>query len=325
MKEPGNIEFGALRVFAAVADSETLTQAAQRLGISQSAVSQAIKQLEAQAGVELVVRRARPTQLTPSGQVLQEHAVKILADSRRMLNEVRGATSGAIAQLTVGMIDSFGDLAGLQFMQRTQSLVEKLSLRTGVGTSLSEALLYRELDLLITSDPMEDHPELEQHPILRDPFVIILPADQQLEMSIEPAWLAQNLPFIHYTKSSRIGALTDLFARRLDLILKVRYELDSTQTLLRFVQSGQGWAMIPALCLARYPELLKGVSIKPLGNGGNARYLSLLSHNGELGELPANMTTLCRQICDEELIPPLVRLAPWLESQLHTITELPPI
>ena len=147
-----------------------------------------------------------------------------------MLNEVRGASSGTMAQLTVGMIDSFGDLAGLQFMQRTKPMVEKLSLRTGVGTSLSEALLYRELDILITSDPMEDHPELEQHPILRDPFVIILPVDHQVGASPEPAWLAENLPFIHYTKSSRIGVLTDLFARRLDLVLKVRYELDSTQT-----------------------------------------------------------------------------------------------
>ena len=49
MKNNKNIEISALRVFSAVAEAESLTQAAERLGITQSAVSQTIKQLELQA------------------------------------------------------------------------------------------------------------------------------------------------------------------------------------------------------------------------------------------------------------------------------------
>ena len=60
MKNNRHIDFRALRVFAAVVESETLTQAAKYLGITQSAVSQAIKQLEAQTASELVIRRSRP-------------------------------------------------------------------------------------------------------------------------------------------------------------------------------------------------------------------------------------------------------------------------
>ena len=74
MKKTKNIEIGALKIFAAVSNSETLTQAGEQLGITQSAVSQAIKQLEIQTDTQLVITRSRPIKLTPSGQVLKEYA-----------------------------------------------------------------------------------------------------------------------------------------------------------------------------------------------------------------------------------------------------------
>ena len=71
MKNSKTIEISALRIFAAVTEADTLTQAAERLGITQSAVSQTIKQLEAQTQTQLVITRSRPIKLTPSGQVLK--------------------------------------------------------------------------------------------------------------------------------------------------------------------------------------------------------------------------------------------------------------
>ena len=81
MKTHKNIEICALRVFSAVAEAETLTQAAERLGITQSAVSQTIKQLESQTETQLVVTRSRPIKLTPSGQVLRDYAFQIINDT----------------------------------------------------------------------------------------------------------------------------------------------------------------------------------------------------------------------------------------------------
>ena len=85
------IQFGALRIFVAVGEAETLTDAAQRLGITQSAVSQAIAQLERTTACQLVVRRSRPIRLTPAGEQLREHAAEILAGTRRMLAAVQSA------------------------------------------------------------------------------------------------------------------------------------------------------------------------------------------------------------------------------------------
>ena len=191
--------------------------------------------------------------------------------------------------------------------------------------SLTQSLLDRELDMLVTSEPMEDHPELHRYPILRDPFVMIVPDTYCRDREVTPQWLAQNVPFVHYAPQNRIGTLIDVIARRLDIELLTHYELDSTQTLLRFVQAGHGWAILTGLCLIRHPELLRGTKIMPLVDGANARYLSLLCHSGELGNLPEKVATICQEIYTTDLVPKLSKLAPWFDEQAYTITELPAI
>ena len=325
MKNQKNIEIGALRVFAAVAEAETLTQAAERLGITQSAVSQTIKQLESQTETQLVVTRSRPIKLTPSGQVLRDYAYQIINDTQRMLADVRMTATGGLLPLNVGMVDSFCDVAGLQFMQQVTPFVSKLALRTGLGSSLSQDLINRNLDLLITSDPIDDHPWLERRPILRDPFVMIVPEKYAQDGAATPAWLAENVPFVHYSKQSRLGALTDLIARRLDIELQTVFELDSTQTLMRFVQSGQGWAITTGLCMVRYPNLLEDCRVLQLANGANARYLTMLCRQKELGTLPDQIADICRAIYSDEIVPQLNQIAPWLDQQAYAITETPSI
>ena len=325
MKNTKTIEIGALRIFAAITEAETLTQAAERLGITQSAVSQTLKQIELQTGTQLVNTRSRPIKLTPSGQVLKGYAQQILNDTQRMLADVRMASEGAMLPLNIGMIDSFCDVAGLQFMQQVKPFTSKLTLRTGLGSPLSQDLLNRDLDLLITSDPIDEHPELQRFPILRDPFVMIVPEEFAQDGAATPAWLAENVPFVRYTRSSRLGILTDLIARRLNINLNVAYELDSTQTLLRFVQSGQGWAITTGLCMVRYPELLRGTRVMQLANGANARHLTMLCRPNELGAVPEKVATLCRSIYGDDIVPQLIEIAPWLEQQAYAIEEMPAI
>jgi DNA-binding transcriptional LysR family regulator len=234
-------------------------------------------------------------------------------------------SKGGLLPLNVGMIDSFCDVAGLAFMQQVQPFTSKLTLRTGLGSPLSQDLLHRDLDLLITSDPIDEHPELQRFPILRDPFVMIVPEKFAQNGTATPAWLAENVPFVRYTRGSRLGTLSDLIARRLAINLNVAYELDSTQTLLRFVQSGQGWAITTGLCMVRYPELLQGVRVMQLANGANARHLTMLCRPNELGDVPDKVAAICRSIYDDEIIPQLIQIVPWLEQQAYAIEEMPAI
>lgn len=326
MKSKENLEFRALKIFISVVESGSLTEAAKRCGITQSAVSQIVKHLETQTSSELILRRSNPIRLTASGKVFKEYALRTLADTQRVLSDIQITSNNTIAlQLNIGMIDSFAEAASQQIVERIKPFASKLSIRTGISCELNGALLNHDLDILVTSDPFENHPELCRYPILRDPFVLIASKKIKKRHAESPKWLAQNVPFIHYNRTNRIGMLVDLIAHRLNIQLNTFYEFDSTQTLLRFVQEGHGWSIVTGLCLIRHPELLRGVNVMPLANGANARHVSLLCHSNELGNVPERLAEICQETYKNDIVPELNKLAPWFEEQAYIINELPPI
>lgn len=325
MKVEKHIEISALRIFSVLAECQTLTHAAERLVITQSAVSQALKQLEIQVGTELVVRRSRPILLTPVGQILKEYADRILNDSKRMLAALATASNNGTSHLSIGMIDSFGEAAGHILLEQLKPTASHLALRIGLISPLSKALLDHDLDILITSDPMADYPELERHPVFRDPIVLLVPESIPSKIADDVRSLAQQYPFVRYNRQAKLGILTDIVARRLNIDLHAPYELDSTQTLFRFVQAGSGWAFTTALCLLQHPSLLEGIRVLPLNGGANARYITLLARHREMRELPSQIAALCREICDYHCLPKIKLLAPFIVEQAYSITEMPPI
>lgn len=320
-----DIQLGALRIFATAAESETLTSAAKKIGVTQSAVSQAIAQLESLTATELVVRRSRPIRLTPAGKVLKEHADQILADSMRMLKEVAIAAAGDLPRLTIGVIDSFADVAGQRLMESVAPIAPQLAIQTGLTMPLSDALLSRKLDILISSDPLQEHPELECHALLRDPFVLLV--SESLCGAHDPLVedLARDVPFARYSNQTRLGMLTDLVLRRANADPKARFEFDSTHALLRTVQAGQGWALATSLCVMQYPALLENVRMLPLAESGSSRYVCLLARRDELGDTPEEIAGICRDIYTENILPQMLELMPWLSGKAMAITDAPTI
>lgn len=320
-----DVQFGALKIYAVVAESDTLTGAARKLGLTQSAVSQAINQLEALTGNELVVRRSRPIKLTIAGQVMKDHADQIIRQTRQMLKDIATVSIGELPRLAIGSVDSFVNAAGQQLIEKLSAIAPQLSLQTGLVMPLSEALLARDLDILISSDPLEGHPELECHPILRDPFVLLVSARHYDSAPPATDVLAREVAFARYTRQSRLGMLTDLVMRRLRLEPLTRYEFDSTQALIRTVQAGHAWAITTSLCLMQHPSLLQDVRLLPLAGGANARYLSLLARKNELGDTPLKIAAMCRDIYTADVLPEALRLMPWLDGRASAVTEAPMI
>ena len=323
MSNSREIQFGALKIFAAVAQSETLTDAAQKLGITQSAVSQAIAQLEESTNVQLVVRRSRPIMLTPAGQVLNRHADKILASTRRMLKEVVSASRGELPKLTIGIVDSFCAVAGQHLIDKIAPIAPQLSIQTGINNSMSKALVNHDIDMLISSEQLEAQSDLERHPILRDPFIMLVPEKLKKE-NLDPESLSRDLPFIRYSsKTTRVGVLTDLVVRRLNITPETRYEFDNTHSLLSTVAAGKGWGMVTTLCVMQHPELFDGLKLLPLSDGAHARYLNLVARHRELGGAPEKIAKICRDIYISDIVPKILEQMPWQEGKAVAVVEEP--
>ncbi len=109
MKHTGAFEFNFLRaieVFAAVAETRHVTRAAEMLGITQSAVSQHLKNLEKALEATLIDRSLRPIQLTKTGIVLHRRAITILGEVEQLRVDVRRASLAPLPLLRIAMLAS---------------------------------------------------------------------------------------------------------------------------------------------------------------------------------------------------------------------------
>src|SRR5437899_499186 len=93
----------------AVAQHRHFGRAADALHITQPALSQQIKVLERELGVELFAREGRAIALTPAGRALQDGAEELLADADGLERTIRGYASGAVGELRIAFTRSGSD------------------------------------------------------------------------------------------------------------------------------------------------------------------------------------------------------------------------
>ncbi|GIT89681.1 LysR family transcriptional regulator [Jannaschia pagri] len=182
-----HIEFRHLRTIRAIHDCGGLARAAERLNITQSALSHQVKNLEEQIGVELFVRRSKPMTLSPAGQRLLRLADQVLPQVEAVEQEFAGLKSGKTGRLHIA-IECHACFEWLfpvleQFRRAWPDV--DVDIRPGLQFQALPALQKEEVDLVVSSDP-EDLPGVEfaplfdyepvflasaAHPLAQKPFV----------------------------------------------------------------------------------------------------------------------------------------------------------
>jgi DNA-binding transcriptional LysR family regulator len=245
MKPQPLIETHALRVFVVAAQERNMSAAAARLGISQSAVSQSIRNLENQVGAILVNRNERPLSLTAAGNVLADRGAAMLDEILDLATAVAERAKGVNPNIRLGIVDSFAATCGGKLARALASRTTRLAVRTGLTHSLDEQLLKRELDLIISSDPMNDAPAIARYELFSESFVAIIPrAFYRGQSSVdELKSLATGLPLIRFNLDSHLGTQIEEVVRRHQIKSPPLLEFDTSDTLTSMVSEGLGWAL----------------------------------------------------------------------------------
>lgn len=307
-----------LRVFLAVAETGSMTAAASRLGLTQSAVSQLIRQLEECMGAVLIDRSQRPVSLTATGRVLQRHAQSIIGDAEALEVAVRYAGSRKVQELSIGVVDSFASTVGPTLIKSLlRTAATHLSFRSGLAHEQAEGLLSRNLDFIITSDPLDDVEGLERYVILSEPFLLLISKTMSSASEfLDLKFLAAAHPLIRFSARSQIGAQIERHLRRLGIKAARLLEVDATDTLVAMVSAGLGWAIATPLCLLQVRGNMKDIGTRPFPAAGFSRQLHLITRAGEYGELPQHIVDLSCKILRQECLPEIGRLAPWLKHEI---------
>ncbi len=282
-----------IEAFLAVGESGSFTRAARRLHKTQSAVSQAIRRLEDEVGAVLIDRSVRTFALTPAGELLRSKAAHLIDDIKKMTALVREQSKARVQQLRIGMVDSFATAVGPVLIQCMLEEALNLTLWSDLTPRLGEALIEKRVDVVVLDDALEAETHLTRYELLREPFVLLLPATMAWDASApDLGLLSRAYPMVRYEALSHMGAQIDSQCRRLNVSPMRRVSVDSTEKLIAAVAAGVGWSIGTPVSLLRSREYSPQIRVVPFPGESFHRRLYMVSRRGEFDELVMRLARL---------------------------------
>lgn len=257
------IDSAQLLAFVAVARERGFSRGADRIGRTQSAVSQAIARLEADLGVVLFVRRGRATGLTAAGRTLLERAERVLDEMGRARASLAGGVEVEAGWLTIGTSDTLAYyvLPPVIAAFRARHPAVDLRLDNRPSPATAERVAARAVDLGVVTLPLPSDLRSAGRPLLER--LTVEPLAPQREVAICPpghplarrrsATLADAArhPLLLLDRSTGGRALLDADLARLGLAPAVAMEMSSVEVVKRLVELGLGVSIVPALAVER--------------------------------------------------------------------------
>lgn len=279
------MELRHVRYFVAVAEECHFGRAAERLHIAQPPLSQQIKQLETELGVQLLARSTRKVELTPAGQAYLRRARRILATVDAAADEARHIASGNVGHLSVGFTGSatYGLLPALARTLRQELPGIAMTLKGEMLTPLQvDALLEGALDLGFLRPPVRSA-EIDVRVLRREPLIAAVPSGHPAAGASSPVPLASlsREPFICYPSQHRSVVYDAVFdaCRSAGFTPRSVIEVAETSTMVAFVAAGLGVALVPA---SVRPLQVEGATYLELAGAPAEVELAVATRSGEL-------------------------------------------
>ncbi|MFG6103425.1 LysR family transcriptional regulator [Leptothoe sp. EHU-05/26/07-4] len=243
------MELRHLRYFLAVAEELHFGRAAGHLQMAQPPLSQQIKQLEIELGVQLFARTRRKVSLTAAGQVLQQEAQQLLQQLEQAVSKTQQASRGELGRLAIAFVSSamYSLLPDYLKQFREQYPHVEIVLHELSTQEQIQGLLDSRLDIGFMRPPV-DHPTLQAKPVLQESLVVALPLGHRL--ASQPNLSIQELQGELFVLFPRAMA-TRLYDQIISLCHQggfsptVAQQAAQMQTILSLVTAEIGVAIVP--------------------------------------------------------------------------------
>jgi molybdate transport repressor ModE-like protein len=247
------LNLNQLRVFRAILEASSITEAARALRISQPAAFKQLAELEASLGVTLVERRSRGVRLTAAGEVLSRHTWRLFQEEEAAERALRALVGLELGQLAVGASTTIGNyiVPGLFGELHRAHPNVTLELEIGNTARIQEQLIAGRVDLGLTEGlPPDDTPELEALKVevfAHDEMVLIVgplhPLAERSEAGIDVREL-ERVPFIVRERGSGTRDVVEDALARQELAIVPVMSLGSTEAVKNAVAEGLGAAFV---------------------------------------------------------------------------------
>jgi DNA-binding transcriptional LysR family regulator len=240
-----------------VADAPTWAAAAGEVGVSPSALSQGLAELERRVGVELFDRDGRRRVLRDSAGPVLDHArqvVALTADLAAWAARRRGAHSGRVR---LGMIDIAAVVHFPEVVRRFRAERPDVELTLSVAPSaeLLDGLRSGELDAAVCVVPSASAPGVDVEPLLDEALVVVAPAATTIDAP--DSWG----PWVLFPTGSHTRHRIDERLRELGAPRRVVAESHQPEVIVQMVALGLGWAVLPVDQAGHGPGVVIGPEV----------------------------------------------------------------
>jgi len=242
-----NLSLRQLQVFDAVGETLSFSAAAERLGITQPAVSMLMRQLEADAGVPLTLRQGRRLDLTAAGTMLLQRGRAIIEQMRAVDESLASLKSGTRGHLHLGVVSTanyFAPRLLTEFQRRVPGVSFKLSVAR--RDEILAMLKDHRIDVAIAGHPPGEA-DVEAETFARHPHCIVAAPEHRMVGRRRIAWQdLRDEPFIFREAGSATRQFLEHLLQAQSLAVNVTIELAGNETVKQAVMAGMGVSFMSA-------------------------------------------------------------------------------
>jgi len=280
------ISLRQMRFFTELAESTNFSRAAERMAVSQPALSAAIRQMEALLDLTLFDRTTHRVALTDAGRALLPHVRRLIVTADNAFADMADAAARQRTIVRVGAIPSAVPAVARQLALLEGAGAEpvEVNLCDGKSDVLVEQLQSGALDLVVGVHPVEEA-NLHAVPLMEDGLLLVVQAGHPFARGATLAWSGlRGSEIVHFGGGS-IGEVTSAAMRQNNLAPSMRYRVDQVDSLFGLVRAGLAVGIMPRL----YTMGLgwDGVALLPLVEPRIVRRLVLLTRRALAVEHPA--------------------------------------
>ncbi len=239
-----------LKYFSALAECLHFGKAAERLFMTQPPLSRQIKELETELGVTLFHRDKRNVSLTLQGEFLYAESQKLFGQLEGIKRSIKLIDQGVVGQIRIGYVGA------AMHCVLPDLLVGLIKTYPDINTILSElstehqvqAIKSGQLDVGFVRTPIHLD-DLAVESVYEEKFALVLPKDSQFDKA-EPVQLRQmaNEPFIAFARECGPALVDSIIniCNKCGFSPHIVHETSQINTIIRLVESGLGYAIVPA-------------------------------------------------------------------------------
>ena len=299
----------AFEIFVGVAERGSMTAAGDQLGVSQSAVSQAIRALELALGQTLFDRSLRPPALTLAGRAVLQHASGIVHHARSLERVGHGPGGHVQPLLRMGMANTFAVTVAPLLLEQVRHLARSWTISSGAGETRVDGLIDRRMDLIMTFDDTPPRADLLYLPVMSEPYCIAVPKAFRDKIT---SWQDVTAAFdmLCYGRHLHLSAQIDAYLARERIAPPSHFRLDTISAVIAMVAAGVGWSLVTPLSVLSSASLADRLRLVNLPGAPLRRNLVVAGRPEDGEAILTVVQAAAVRVLQSHCLPELRRLLP---------------